>query len=124
MRAAISTPAVTLPAMPFTSRFNGQVRESGQDATGRVLVDISGMTSGRAKGRLWIRLQGEPVDGGGVSMTASGASFGPPGFPDAYVGKIVALNGPRILLSLSGRSGGLSLLVDLRIADSGVATGT
>lgn len=124
VRAAVSTPVATLPRGPFTSRFNGRVRQSGEDADGRVLVDISGTTSGGAKGRLWIRLQGEPVDGGGVSMTASGASFGPPGFPDAYVGKIVALNGPQILLSLSGHSGGLSLLVDLRIAGSGVATGT
>jgi sulfoxide reductase heme-binding subunit YedZ len=123
VRAAVSAPVVTLPSTPFTSRFSGRVRESGQDASGHVLVDISGMTSGRAKGRLWIRLQGEPVVGGGVSMTASGASFGPPGFSDAYVGKIVALNGLRILLSLSGRSGRLSLLVDLRIGESGVATG-
>ena len=114
----------TLPAGPFTSRFIGRVHESGQDATGRVLVDISGTTTGSARGRLWIRLQGEPVDGGGVSMTASGASYGPPGFPDAYVGKIVGLNGPQILLSLSGHSGGLSLHVDLRIGESGVATGT
>jgi sulfoxide reductase heme-binding subunit YedZ len=124
VRAAISTPVTTLPAGPFTTHFVGRVHESGQDASGRVLVDISGTTSGSAKGRLWIRLQGEPVDGGGVSMTASGATYGPPGFPDAYVGKIVALNGPQILLSLSGQSGALSLLVDLRIGESGVATGT
>ena len=124
VRASVSTPVATLPRVPFTSRFNGRVHESGQDSAGRVLVDISGTTTGSAKGRLWIRLQGEPVDGGGVSMTASGASFGPPAFPDAYVGKIVGLNGPQILLSLSGRSGSLSLLVDLRIGASGLATGT
>lgn len=124
VRAAVSTPVVALRAGPFTSGFNGRVRESAQDASGHVLVDISGSTSGGAKGRLWIRLQGEPIDGGGVSMTASGASFGPPGFPDAYVGKIVALNGPQILLSLKGHSGVLSLLVDLRIGESGFVTGT
>lgn len=124
VRSVVSAPVARLPRGPFTSRFDGRVRESGRDASGRVLVDISGTTSGAVRDRLWIRLQGEPVDGGGVSMTASGASFGPPGFPDAYVGKIVGLNGPQILLSLSGRSGGLSLLVDLRIAESGVATGT
>ena len=122
-RVPRSTPVAALPSVPFTSHFSGRVRQSGQDGSGRVLVDISGTTDGRAKGRLWIRLQGEPVDGGGVSMTASGASFGPPGFPDAYLGKIVALNGPQILLSLSGQSGRLSLLVDLRIGESGVATG-
>jgi hypothetical protein len=124
VRTAVSEPVATLPKGPFTTRFIGRVHESGQDAFGRVLVDISGTTSGSSKDRLWIRLQGEPIDGGGVSMTASGASYGPPGFPDAYVGKIVALNGPQILLSLSGRSGGLSLLVDLRIGESGIVTGT
>ncbi|HEY2372149.1 MAG TPA: ferric reductase-like transmembrane domain-containing protein [Gaiellaceae bacterium] len=124
VRQTVSTPVATLPKGRFTSRFTGRVHESGQDASGRVLVDISGTTSGTAKGRLWIRLQGEPVDGGGVSMTASGATYGPPGFPDAYIGKIVALNGPQILLSLSGHSGDLSLLVDLRIGESGIATGT
>jgi DMSO/TMAO reductase YedYZ heme-binding membrane subunit len=122
-RAAAAPPVATLPRSPFESRFNGRIHESGQDGSGRVLVDISGVTTGAARDRLWIRLQGEPVDGGGVSMTASGASFGPPGYPNAYVGKIVALDGTRIMLSLSGRAGGLSLLVDLRIGESGSATG-
>ena len=124
VRSAVSRPVATLPNGPFTSRFTGRVRQSGEDGDGRVLVDISGTTSGRVKDLLWIRLQGVPVGGGGVSMTASGASFGPPAFPDAYVGKIVGLNGPQILLSLSGHSGGLSLLIDLRIGPSGTATGT
>jgi methionine sulfoxide reductase heme-binding subunit len=123
VRVVVPAPVATLPRSPFETRFNGRVRQSGQDGSGRVLVDISGVTTGAAHDRLWIRLQGEPVDGGGVSMTASGASFGPPGYPDAYVGRIVALDGTRILLSLSGRSGGLSLLVDLRIGESGSATG-
>lgn len=125
-RPRVASPAA-VAAMPegrFTSNFRGRVHESTQDAAGRVLVDIQGTTRGGAKGRLWIRLEGEPVAGGGVSMTASGASFGPPGFPDAYLGKIVALNGPQIQLSLDGRSGRLSLLVDVRIGRTGVATGT
>jgi len=58
-------------------------------------------------------------------MTASGASYGPSAFPDAYVGKIVGLQGTQILLSLSSQSRKLSLLVNLRIdAASGKATGT
>jgi hypothetical protein len=58
-------------------------------------------------------------------MTASGASYGPAAFPDAYVGKIAGLQGTRILLSLNGTGSGLSLLVDLRIDPAtGAATGT
>ncbi|MDP9260847.1 MAG: hypothetical protein M3O89_02620, partial [Actinomycetota bacterium] len=77
-------------------------------------------------GVLWIRLQGEPIDGGGVSMTASGASYGTAAYPDAYVGKIVGLDGTRIALSLNGRSSNrLSLLVDLQVdSATGTATGT
>jgi sulfoxide reductase heme-binding subunit YedZ len=123
-RVAVSPP-VTLPMGAFTSTFNGHIRESPQDANGRVLVSISGRTSGGDSGVLWIRLQGQPIEDGGVAMTASGATYGPAAFPDAYVGKIVALQGNRIVLSLDGQSSKLSLLVDLQLdAATGAATGT
>jgi hypothetical protein len=71
---------------------------------------------GVAHGRLWVRLQGEPIDGGGISMTASGASFGPATAPDAYVGQIVALDGTRFELALRNGSGArLTLDVALQI---------
>jgi hypothetical protein len=120
---AASTPAV--PTTAFTGTFRGRIRQSSQDANGRVLLNISGRTSGGNSGVLWIRLQGQPIDGGGVTMTASGASYGPAAFPDAYVGKIVGLQGTRILLSLNGQTNKLSLLVDLRVdSATGAATGT
>ena len=120
-----TAPAAALPTRAFTSTFSGHVRESTQDANGRVLVNISGTTSGGNSGVLWIRLQGEPIDDGGVSMTASGASYGPVSAPDAYVGKIVALQGTRISLSLNGQASKLSLTVDLQVdSASGTVTGT
>jgi hypothetical protein len=123
--SASNTVAPVLPTSAFTSTFRGRVHESAQDSNGRVLVNISGRTTGRSAGVLWIRLQGEPLDGGGVQMTASGASFGPPQLPNAFVGKIVGLDGTRISLSLNGQTSGLSLLVDLRLDPAtGVATGT
>jgi methionine sulfoxide reductase heme-binding subunit len=124
-RVAVATPVVNLPTSAFTGTFSGHVRQSSQDSAGRVLVNISGRTSGGTTGVLWIRLQGAPIQGGGVAMTASGASYGPPAFPNAYVGKIVGLQGTRILLSLSGSASNLSLLVDLRLDPAtGTATGT
>jgi hypothetical protein len=126
--ASSATPApvaASLPTSPFTDTFTGRVHETAQDASGHVLVDISGRTRGAGSGVLWIRLQGQPLDGGGVSMTASGASYGPSSFPNAYVGKIVGLEGSRILLSLNGQGKGLSLRVDLRLDPAtGSATGT
>ena len=90
-----------------------------------MLVNISGRTSGGSNGVLWIRLQGQPVAGGGVTMTASGASYGTAAFPNAYVGKIVGLQGTRILLSLDGQANKLSLLLDLSVnSTTGTATGT
>jgi DMSO/TMAO reductase YedYZ heme-binding membrane subunit len=127
VRPAVTLPAAAAPALPtnaFTGTCTGRVEESSRDANGRVLVNISGRTSGGSRGVLWIRLQGEPLEDGGVTMTASGASYGPSSTPDAYVGKIVGLQGTRILLSLNGSTNRLSLLLDLNVDSSGVATGT
>jgi sulfoxide reductase heme-binding subunit YedZ len=122
---AVAAAVASLPTSAFTSAFTGSVQQSSQDANGRVIVNISGRTTGATAGVLWIRLQGAPIDGGGVSMTASGASYGPSAFPNAYVGKIVGLQGTQILLSLSSKSSKLSLLVNLRVdAASGKASGT
>jgi sulfoxide reductase heme-binding subunit YedZ len=119
--AAAAPKAPALPTTAFTSAFTGHVHETSQSADGTVIVDISGRT--RA-GVLWIRLQGQPIEDGGVSMTASGASYGPKADPSAFVGTIVGLEGTRISLSLDGQSSRLSLLVDLRLGASGTATGT
>jgi sulfoxide reductase heme-binding subunit YedZ len=121
----VAASAAALPTTAFTGTFSGHIRESSQDTNGRVLVNISGRTSGGSNGVLWIRLQGEPVAGGGVTMTASGASYGTAASPDAYVGKIVGLQGTRILLSLDGQANKLSLLLDLSVdSTTGTATGT
>jgi sulfoxide reductase heme-binding subunit YedZ len=124
-RRAASTSGPALPTSAFTGTFRGRFKESPQDANGRVLVSISGRTSGGNSGVLWIRLQGQPLAGGGVAMTASGASYGPAVFPNAFVGKIVGLDGSRIQLSLNGQTSGLSLLVDLHLDPrTGTAAGT
>jgi hypothetical protein len=78
-------------------------------------VNIRGRTRTPAIGVLWIRLRGQPVDDGGVSMTSSGASYGPASAPDQYLGKIVSLSGTRLVLALHGQSGDIALRVDLKI---------
>lgn len=122
---AVSTVPAALPIGTFRGTFSGRVHESGQDQNGHVLVDISGRTHGARSGVLWIRLQGDPSAGGGVVMTASGASFGTARFPNAYVGKIVGLQGTQIALSLDGQARRVSMLIDLQLdSASGTATGT
>jgi DMSO/TMAO reductase YedYZ heme-binding membrane subunit len=118
--APASSPA--LPKPPFTTHFSGRLRQS-TDTNGLTLIDITGKTSRRVVGRLWIRLQGQPV-GGGVALTASGASFGPNASPEEYLGSVTALNGPRIALALRSRTGTLQLTVDVSInRSSGAVSG-
>lgn len=110
-----TTASISLPSPPFSRHFAGTIAETQPDANGQVLINIRGRTTAPHPGALWVRLQGTPVPGGGVSMTASGASFGPSTDPQAYVGKIVGLEGTRLLLDLRGRSQTLAVLLDLQI---------
>jgi DMSO/TMAO reductase YedYZ heme-binding membrane subunit len=111
----VARPAL-VPSPPFNAQLSGRLTSSADPGTGLVLVNIRGHVRGGARGVLWIRLQGQPVDGGGVSMTASGASFGTIVSPAAYVGKIVALDGTRILLALRNSQGDrMSVSLDLQV---------
>jgi len=121
-RAVTSTP--TLPSAPFRARFTGRLRQSSSQG-GQLLIDISGTTSGGAPGHLWIRLQGTPTGEGGVTLTASGASFGPPTWPNEYVGNITGLEGNHLDLSLNGSGRKMLVQVDLSIDQaSGAVKGT
>ena len=58
-------------------------------------------------------------------MTASGASLGPLGDPQKFVGKIVGLEGTQVALSLRNGAQTLGAIIDLRIApDSHTVTGS
>lgn len=103
-----------LPRPPFVAALRGRLTTT-PGSQGRVLVSIRGRTSAPARGVLWIRLQGQPTGDGGVSMTSSGASYGTAASPWQYLGRIVALDGTRLVLALHGQSGGLALRVDLQI---------
>jgi hypothetical protein len=48
-------------------------------------------------------------------MAASGASYGPPGAPDQYLGRIVGLEGTQLQLDLRHGTQQLSVQVDLSI---------
>jgi hypothetical protein len=107
--------APQLPAAPFTASLDGTLSQSSPDASGLVEVDIRAKTHRPAPGVLWVRLRGSPTGDGGVQMSASGASYGPPGAPEQYIGHIVGLQGTHVLLDLRDGTQQLSVQVDLRI---------
>ena len=87
---------------------------------------IRGLLHGGAGGSFRIDLRGQPDDGGGVSMTASGVSYVPAGTRTVYVGSVTGLDGPRVFANVVAHGGErLQLSFDLNIdAQRNVVTGT
>jgi methionine sulfoxide reductase heme-binding subunit len=124
--ASTTTVAATaLPEAPFTAPLDGRFAQAGPDGNGLVSVAVTGLTRGGVDGELHLDLWGQPLSGGGVSMSASSVRFGPTSAPSEYTGRIVALSGQRVVASLQDASGRpLTLALDLRIdAASGTVAG-
>jgi DMSO/TMAO reductase YedYZ heme-binding membrane subunit len=108
-----------LPAAPYDASLSGQVSESSGDSEGLVTVGLDGSASGGSKGVLHVDLRGVPLEGGGIQMTGSSVTFGPPGSPQAYSGRIVSLQGSQLVASVSDANGNsLALQIDLQLDQS------
>jgi hypothetical protein len=108
--------APALPRAPFSAPLVGRLAEAGPAANGLVSVALVGLTRGGVDGELHLDLWGQPVEGGGVAMSASQVRFGPTSAPSEYTGRIVGLDGNRVVASLRDASGRpLTLALDLRI---------
>jgi len=112
------TPASRPLPTRFSSTLTGAVRQRQLAAAGLIVVDIRAVLHGDATGTLEIQIQGQPLAGGGVSMTNSRVSIGPPGQPLLYQGKLVSLQGSRLLASVTNGSDAKSLDVRLSIDPS------
>lgn len=117
-RRQTQAPAAALPGVPFASGLRGSLRESRPNSQGRVAVEIDATLSGG--GLLTLVLDGAPLPGGGVAMDASQVSLGTPTRPRLYTGRIVALEGERLVAVVSG-SRALQLAIDLQV-DRGART--
>ncbi len=98
--AVAATPAAHL-TLPFTARLSGSVKQRPQAEAGLVLLDIRAILHGSVPGTMEIQIQGQPVSGGGVAMTKSEVSIGPPGDPLLYRGRLTSLQGNRLLATVS-----------------------
>lgn len=123
--AAASSSAVRAAVRAFTARASGTISQ-GQLGNGLASVDISLSLAGQRLSTLKIHLEGEPLDGGGIQMTASSVALGSRSTPSQYRGTVTSLSGTDIAAQVSDGNGN-RLTVNARLAlnpDAGSATGT
>jgi DMSO/TMAO reductase YedYZ heme-binding membrane subunit len=110
---------------PFTARLAGSLHQSASPETGLASIDIRLAMSGGATGPLDVRITGQPV-GSGVAMTQGAVSLGRPGKAGSYKGRIIALDGTRMVAEASSADGTqLRLQIELSIDQStGTVSGT
>jgi Ferric reductase like transmembrane component len=117
---ASTTTASDRLALPFSGNVSGTVRQS-QEAGGLESVDLSMSFPG---GVADVLLEGQAAPGGGVSVTSSRVTMGTSTSPRLYRGRVVELNGGRLVARVRDSSGSPAR-VDLALSvDSGSATVT
>ena len=121
-----AAPAPTSLDGPFTANLRGVLHQSQSSTTGLVTIDMPLRISGGGGRRLEVRMQGQPLQGGGVSMTDGQVNLGTTGNPSIYSGRIASLQGTS-LSAFVARSDGrlLTVRVELLISPgSSAVSGT
>jgi hypothetical protein len=111
---------------PFNASMSGSLKQGAGPGPGLVAVKIATSFSGPPSGRLDIEIDGQPVGGGGVSLRSSHVTLHSTSTPAIYRGRIVALNGSRLVASVRSSEGhSLSLQVNLAVnTGAGTVSGT
>jgi sulfoxide reductase heme-binding subunit YedZ len=113
---------------PFDVSLSGSIKQGPGPGPGLVAVKIATSFNGPPAGQLHIEIDGQPLGEGGVSLRGSRVSLSsvPPASPVLYRGRIVALNGNRLLATVGSSDGhSLSLHVALVVnAGAGAVSGT
>jgi hypothetical protein len=111
---------------PFEVNLAGSITQTAGPQPGLVTVKIATSFSGPPSGRLDIEIDGHPVAEGGVSLNSSRVTLRSATAATAYRGQIRALNGNRLLASVTNGEGRhLVLRVALSIeAGAGTVSGT
>ena len=107
---------------PFVATFAGRATVSQANDVGLVTVRIHGALRGGTRDHLEILVHGSPLADGGVAMQASRVALG--STTALYTGRIVELNGMRLVAAVSSSSERLRLRISLRFASDGTARGT
>ena len=96
-----------------------------QLGNGLVQVDLQLALAGQPLNAFDVRIEGQPLNDGGVEMTSSAVTLGTSAKPAMYTGRVTALAGTSIQAQVSSTRGSLVLLARLQIdPSSGGVTGT
>lgn len=110
-----------------TSAFNAQVSgtvNQSQLPDGLVQVELKLTVAGHPLRALEIRIDGEPLSGGGVAMSSSRVTLGTGASPGLYRGRITRLDGTNVTARVRSHQGSLVLVAQLQIDPrAGAATG-
>jgi hypothetical protein len=96
-------PATDHIRVPFTAQLSGNVVQTQEP--GGALVDLILRCSGQIHGEMRVRLAGEPVAGGGLSMTGSKVQLTAVGLTSALQGTVTFLQGQEFRARVSNTAG-------------------
>jgi hypothetical protein len=91
--------------VPFQGQLQGSLSQSPADANGDSTVTVRASISGQVDGALQFTLTGPADPSGGITMNSSTAAMGPPGQPSLYKGRVTALAGGQLQVSLQNAAG-------------------
>ena len=109
---------------PFESRLTGKLIESRVQAG--AIAELRLNMTGQVRGVLRLRLGGQPLSGGGLTMTGSQVDLAADGTPSVYQGQVQHLAGNHIVAHVvdsAGKALDLSATVDINNQTESV-TGT
>jgi methionine sulfoxide reductase heme-binding subunit len=110
----------------FAGRLVGHMSSSGPDGAGDAAIAIAAATRGGEPGIIRLTLWGSALEGGGLAMTRSQASFVDARSGAVYTGSVVGLDGTLVVADVDSTSGAtLRLVMRLKIdSTTGSVTGT
>jgi methionine sulfoxide reductase heme-binding subunit len=108
----------------FAANLKGKIIQT--QAQAGAIVELRLKMTGQIRGDLRMRLGGQPLDGGGLSMTGSQVDLAAVGTPSVYQGQVTTLAGTRIVARVTDSSGrSLQLRAVLQIdSQTSAVTGT
>ena len=118
-----SSPRASTLGHAFTANLGGNLRQA--PAPGGAVVDLTLNVSGQIRGRLRVRIAGQPINGG-LSMTGSQVDLAVAGVPSVLQGKINSLRGTVFRARVTDTQGtAVDLRADLQINNqTNAVTGT